>query len=204
MTLTPQTDLSATPARTPSAPVHDLFPARWSPRAMTGEALTQQDMNSLLEAARWAPSGGNGQPWRMVYALRGSAEFPVFLDLLVPSNQVWAKQAGALVLFVSATLFEHNGKPSPSHAFDTGAAWMSLALQGSLMGLVVHGIGGFDREKARAVLGIPETFALHAMAAIGHRAAADTLPEALREREKPSPRKSLDEIAFAGKWPTAG
>lgn len=201
MNPTPHPDLVVPSERTSTAPVHPIFPARWSPRAMTGEALSQQEMDALLEAARWAPSGGNGQPWRMVYALRGSAEFPAFLDLLVASNQVWAKQAGALVLFVSATLFEHNGKPSPSHAFDTGAAWMSLALQGSLMGLAVHGIGGFDREKARAVLGIPEVFALQAMAAIGHRAAAETLPEALREREKPSLRKPLDQIAFAGKWP---
>jgi nitroreductase len=186
--------------RSPSAPVHPQFLARWSPRAMSGQALSQQDMLSLLEAARWAPSGNNAQPWRMVYALRDSADFAAFFDLLVPTNQVWAKQAGALVVFTSASLFEHNGKPSITHSYDTGAAWMSFALQGSVMGLVVHGIGGFDRDKARQVLGIPETFKIEAMAAIGHAAAPETLPEALREREKPSPRKPLEEIAFAGKW----
>jgi nitroreductase len=188
------------PNRTPSAPVHAQFPARWSPRAMSGQGLSEQDMLSLLEAARWAPSGNNAQPWRILYALRDTPEFTVFFDMLVPANQVWAKQAGALVVFTSATVSEHNGKPLPTHSFDAGAAWMSLALQGSHMGLVVHGMGGFDREKARQALGIPETYAIEAMAAIGHPAAAETLPEALREREKPSPRKPLAEIAFAGKW----
>jgi len=181
--------------------IDSLFLDRWSPRAMTGEALPQETVLTLIEAARWAPSGGNGQPWRFFYALAGTPAFSEFFNLLVPTNRAWAGKAGALFVIASRTLQENNGKPHPSHAFDAGAAWMSFALQGSLKGLAVHGIGGFDKVKATEVLSLPPEYQPQAMAVVGFPAAAETLSEPLREREIPSKRKPLSEIAFEGGWP---
>jgi nitroreductase len=192
--------MSNQPSRSATHPIDPQFLTRWSPRAMTGEAVTRDTLMSLFEAARWSPSSGNGQPWRFVYALRDTPQFLTFLDFLVPGNRLWADKAGALIVMVSATLQENNGKPNPTHSFDTGAAWMSLALQGSLLHLVVHGIGGFDREKARQALVIPAEYQVEAMAVIGQPAPAETLPEGLREREIPSQRKPLENLIFDGKW----
>lgn len=188
-------------SRLPNFPIDPLFLNRWSSRAMTGAPLTRDEVGTLLEAARWAPSSGNGQPWRILYALKDTPSFPTFFDLLLPMNQVWGKNAGALFVLVSNTVQENNGKPNLTHSFDTGAAWMSLALQGSLSGLVVHGIGGFDRAKARAALAIPETFTVEAMAIAGHPAPATSLPEDLQKREVRSQRKPLEAIAFEGGFP---
>jgi hypothetical protein len=115
-------------------PIDPLFLRRWSPRAMAGTPLRPDDLHPLFEAARWAPSSGNGQPWRFVYALRGTPEFAGFLDLLVPGNRIWCERAGALVVILSRTVRD-NGKAVRTHSFDAGAAWMSLALQGTLQGL---------------------------------------------------------------------
>jgi nitroreductase len=130
-------------------PIDKIFLDRWSPRAMTGEAVSQEDLMTLFEAARWAPSSYNNQPWRILYARRDTQHWPLFFDLLVEFNQSWAKNAGALVLFISRTHFDFNGEPAVTHSFDTGAAWENLALQGWLKGLVVHGMQGFDYDRAR-------------------------------------------------------
>lgn len=188
------------PARVSEHPIDPQFLQRWSPRAMSGQSLEKSTLLTLLEAARWAPSGGNGQPWRFLYAFRDTQYFTNYLDLLVPGNQVWAKQAGVLLLIASTRFQEHNGKPYGTHSFDAGAAWMSLALQGSHLGLVVHGMAGFDHDRARNELALPETLEVEAMVAIGHPAPKETLPESLRDREIPSQRKSLGQIAFEGKW----
>lgn len=179
-------------------PVDSLFLDRWSPRAMTGEAVSQEDLLSLFEAARWAPSSYNNQPWRLLYARRDSEHWPLFFDLLVEFNQDWAKNAGALVLFISKTHFDFNGEPSVTHSFDTGAAWENLALQGSLKGLVVHGMQGFDYERARTALKIPEGFAVEAMAAIGKPADPATLSDDLKAKEAPSDRRKLAETICEG------
>jgi nitroreductase len=179
-------------------PIDKLFLDRWSPRAMTGDAISEEDLMSLFEAARWAPSSYNNQPWRILYARRDTEHWQTFFDLMVEFNQSWAKNAAVLVFFISKTHFDFNGEPSVTHSFDTGAAWENLALQGWLKGLVVHGMQGFDYAAARVTLNIPEGFEVEAMAAIGLPADPGKLPEELREREAPSERRKLEETICEG------
>lgn len=179
-------------------PVDELFLDRWSPRAMSGEGVTDEELMTLFEAARWAPSSYNNQPWRILYARRDTAHWDTFFDLMVEGNQNWAKDAAVLLLFVSKETFDFNGKPYPTHSFDTGAAWENLALQATMLGLVAHGMQGFDYERARAELNIPGGFRVEAMAAVGRPGDPARLPETLREREAPSGRKSLAEITCEG------
>jgi len=180
-------------------PIQPWLLNRWSPRSMTGEEMTDAELFALFEAARWAPSSYNNQPWRLIYAKRNTPEWSVLFDLMVPFNQSWTKNAAALLVFVSKNNFDHNGKPCCTHSFDTGAAWMSLALEGSSRGYVVHGMQGFDYEKARKNLNIPEDHTVEAMAAIGKRAPKENLPEDLRKKEEPSLRRPMEEIVFQGK-----
>ncbi|MBV8813572.1 MAG: nitroreductase family protein [Verrucomicrobia bacterium] len=182
-------------------PIDELFLNRWSPRAMSGEEISQEELFTLFEAARWAPSSFNNQPWRILYARRGTAQWPLFFDLLVDFNKSWAKGASVLVLFISNKNFEHNGEPAPTHSFDTGAAWENLCLQAILKGLVVHGMQGFDSEKARVDLKVPNDFQIEAMAAIGKPGNRESLPEKLQEREAPNDRRKLAETAFEGPFP---
>jgi len=184
--------------RTAGHPVDKLFLDRWSPRAMTGDAIPQEELMVLFEAARWAPSSYNNQPWRILYAHRDSEHWPLFFNLLVEFNQSWVKDAGVLLLFVSRTHFDFNGEPSVTHSFDTGAAWENLALQGWLKGLVVHGMQGFDFERARIELNIPEGFQVEAMAAIGKPADPATLSNDLRAKETPSDRRPLEQTICEG------
>jgi nitroreductase len=181
-------------------PIDSLFLDRWSPRAMSGEPITEEELSTLFEAARWAPSSFNNQPWRILYARRDTSQWPLFFDLLVEFNQSWAKNAAALVVFISKTTFDHNGEPAATHSFDTGAAWGNLALQGALKGLVVHGMQGFDYDKARTALNIPEGFKVEAMAVIGKPGHAEDLPEKLQQREIPSDRRKLNETVFEGPY----
>ena len=183
--------------------VEPLFTGRWSPRAMSGDLLSYPDIAPLFEAARWAPSSMNAQPWRFVYALRGDAHWDQFYNLLVDMNKGWVKNAGALLIIVSRRLFEFNGKQSPTHSFDAGAAWMSLALQASCSGLVAHGMGGFDYEGARILLDLPEEFQVEAMVALGKPGRIEDLAQPYREREVPSQRKPLEEIVYYGKFTKA-
>jgi nitroreductase len=179
-------------------PIDTLFLDRWSPRAMSGEEIPEAELLVLFEAARWAPSSYNNQPWRILYARRGSEQWPLFFDLLVETNRVWAENAAALLLFISKTTFDHNGKPYPTHSYDTGAAWQNLALQGYLKGYVVHGMQGFDYERARVVLEIPDGFRVEAMAAVGRPGVVDNLLEALRQRETPNDRRKLEQTICEG------
>ena len=181
-------------------PVDELFLDRWSPRAMSGEGVTDEELLTLFEAARWAPSSYNNQPWRILYARRDTEHWGAFFGLLVEGNQNWARDAAALLLFVSKETFDFNGKPYPTHSFDTGAAWENLALQATMLGLVTHGMQGFDYERARAELNVPEGFRVEAMAAVGRPGDPSKLPESLREREKPSDRKPLAETVSEGRF----
>lgn len=190
--------LNGSDIRIADHPVDKLFLDRWSPRAMTGEAIPEAELMILFEAARWAPSSNNNQPWRILYARRDSEHWPMFFDLLGESNRVWVKNAATLVLFISKTTFDHNGKPSKTHSYDTGAAWENLSLQGALKGYVVHGMQGFDYERARTTLEIPEDFQIEAMAAIGIPGRTEDLPEHLREREWPNNRRPLVETVCEG------
>ena len=177
-------------------PVDDIFINRWSPRAMSGDPVSKDELMSLFEAARWAPSSFNNQSWRFLYSLKGSDTWDTFFDLLLEGNQTWVKNAGALVVILSKTTFDYNGKPSKTHAFDSGAAWQNFALQGSINGLVIHGMQGFDYDKAKSELQIPDEYEVQAMAAIGKPGDPDDLPEALREKDIPSGRKNVSEIAL--------
>ena len=182
-------------------PDHDIEPIlfrRWSPRAMSGEQISEQELMTLFEAARWAPSSYNAQPWRFLYARRGTANWDRYFDLMIEFNQSWTKHAAVLMVVVSRKTFEWNDQAAPTHSFDAGAAWQNLALQGSTMGLVVHGMQGFDYEKARVVLNIPENFQVDAMIAVGKPGKREDLPEDLQEREQPSDRKPVAEIAIEG------
>ena len=147
--------------------VAPLFVDRWSPRAMSGEPVTHTELLRLFEAARWAPSAGNLQPWRFLYARRDTPEWALFFDVLNPGNQTWCVNAAALVLFISKTMNVESGRPIKTHSYDTGAAWQNLALQGTISGLVVHGMQGFNYDRAREALQVPAEFALEAMAAVG-------------------------------------
>lgn len=182
-------------------PAHDVeasFIRRWSPRAMSAEPISRDELMRLLEAARWAPSAYNEQPWRFLYARRDTQHWQPFFELMVDFNQQWTKNAAALFVVISKRTFEHNGKPNMTHSFDSGAAWQSLALQGSAMGLVVHGMAGFDAEKARKSLRIPDDYQVEAMIAVGKPGRTEDLPEAMREAEVPSDRKPISAIATEG------
>jgi len=179
-------------------PIDSLFIDRWSPRAMSGEAIEASDLMVLFEAARWAPSSGNAQPWRILYSRRDTPSWSTFLGLLEPANQAWAHRAAALLVFISRHLFERNGKPSVTHAFDTGAAWENLALQGTLRGYVVHGMEGFDYARARTELAVPAEFTVQAMVAIGRPGAKEDLPEHQQKRESPNDRRPLVQTICEG------
>lgn len=186
--------------RKPEVAAHEIFLNRWSPRAMSGEAMAEHDLMPLFEAAKWAPSSYNNQPWRFLYALKNGSYWSMFLNLLMEANKGWVKNAAALVVVISKTTFDHNGKPSRTHSFDAGAAWENLALQGSLSGFAVHGMQGFDYEAARKELDIPADYEVEAMIAIGKPGSKEELPPQLQEREIPSGRKSLSQIAAEGKF----
>ena len=179
-------------------PIDPIFLNRWSPRAMSAESLTDDELMPLFEAARWAPSSFNAQQRRFLYAKRATQNWDVFFDLLSEGNKVWAKNAAVLVVVISRKNFEHNEKPSRTNMYDTGAAWENLALQGSLKGLVVHGMQGFDYEKARTALNIPDHYEVCAMIAIGKKGRKEELPENLQKREEPNSRRPLEEIVREG------
>lgn len=181
-------------------PINPLILHRWSPRSMTGEPMSDDELFSLFEAGRWAPSSFNSQPWRILYAKRDTPEWELFFDLLVDANKAWCRNAAVLVVMVSRDTFEKNNKPSVTHSYDTGAAWMAIALEGSSRGYVVHGMSGFNFEKARQTLNIPEGYTVEAMAAIGKRAPKEELPPKIQEMEAPSSRKVLEEIIIHGKF----
>jgi nitroreductase len=180
-------------------PVEPLLLDRWSPRAMSGEEIAEEELMRLFEAARWAPSSFNAQQWRALYARRGTDHWQAFFGLLVEANQSWAKNAAVLVVFISRKRFEHDNEPSVTHSFDTGAAWQNFALQGFRQGLVVHGMEGFDYERARLELRIPDEFQVEAMAAVGKPAPKEVLSEKLQQRESPNDRRKLFESIC--EWP---
>ena len=179
-------------------PIERMLIDRWSPRAMSGEGISHEELMRLFEAARWAPSSFNAQQWRALYAHRDTEYWQTFFDLLVEANKVWSKNAAVLVVFISRTLFEHNGKPSITHSYDAGAAWENFALQGFQQNLVVHGMQGFDYERAREVLRIPQEFQVEAMAAVGRPGSKEILPVKLQERESPNDRRKVSDSVFEG------
>jgi len=188
--------------RVPAYPIDPLFVRRWSPRAMSGEPLADEQLMTLFEAARWAPSAFNGQPWRFLYAKRDTPYWERFLSYLNERNASWCVRAAALVVVLSKKTTDA-GAENWTAPFDTGAAWMSLALQGTLSGLVVHAMAGFDYDRAQAELGIPADWDVQCMVAIGRPGDAALLPERLQAREVPSLRRPVGESVFEGGFPAS-
>lgn len=190
--------------RTADHDIHPMFLERWSPRALTGEEIAQEELLTMLEAARWAASSYNSQPWRFLYARRDTPHWEKFLNLLVPFNQSWAKTASALVFLVSNSTMvspvSGSEVPSPTHSFDAGAASANFALQASLMKWHVHGMVGFDKERAFAELGVPKGYRVEAVYAVGRLGDPSVLPPELQAREKPNDRLPLDKLVFEGSF----
>ncbi|MFD1678139.1 nitroreductase family protein [Alicyclobacillus fodiniaquatilis] len=177
-------------------PVSSLFLNRWSPRSFADRKVRDEDLYAVLEAACWAPSASNEQPWRFIVA-KSDEDLKRFDQFIAPGNQLWTRRAPVLVLFVSATL-NQKGQANRFHAFDTGAAWANFALQANQLGLVTHAMGGFDKEMARKLLHIPDEFEVQALVAIGYQGEKDALPEQLQARELPNGRKPVSERMFEG------
>ncbi len=183
-------------------PLHDLLKRRWSPRAFSEQPVGPDMLLTLLDAARWAPSSSNEQPWRFVVATKQEpADYDRLLACLLEGNRKWAYRAPVLMLSVARMDFEEDGRPN-RHAFhDVGLATENLLLQVSALGLVAHPMAGFDIEKARADLKIPSGYEPVAMIAVGYPGELSVLPDYLQQRElKPRERKPLAEIAFSGQW----
>src|SRR4029450_11509262 len=161
--------------------------------AMSGEEISQEQLMQLFEAARWAQSSFNAQQWRALYSLRGTEHWQTFFDLLVDANKTWAKNAAVLVVFISRRNFDHNDEPAVTHSYDCGAAWENFALQGFHQGLVVHGMEGFDYDRARKELRLPEALQVEAMAAVGRPGPTELLPEKLQARANPNDRRKVSE-----------
>jgi nitroreductase len=191
-------------SRTAGHAIDPLFLERWSPRAFSDEPISEAELLILFEAARWAPSCYNAQPWRFIYARRDTEHWPRFLGLLSEYNQSWAKNAAALVILVSKTTMLPRGADkevaSPTHSLDAGAAWENLALQATRSGWAAHGMAGFDMARAATELGVPADYRVEAAIAIGKRGDKSVLPEALQAREQPSDRLPLGQIVSEGRF----
>jgi nitroreductase len=184
--------------RKPEYPIEQLFIRRWSPRAMSGEPIADEELMRVFEAARWAPSTYNEQEWRFLYARRGSPSWPLFFDLLMEANQMWCDRAAVLCVVLARKTFARNGKPNPVHLYDTGSAWQNLTLQATAMGLVSHGMAGFDFDRARTDLKVPDDFAVAAMFALGRPGNPADLPAELRERETITDRRPVRQSICEG------
>ncbi len=179
--------------RSSEYPIQPYILNRWSPRAMTGEEMTDSELMPLFEAARWAPSSYNAQPWKFLYAKRNTVHWNIFFNLLTSFNQSWTAKASCLVIVLSKI-------DRKTHSYDTGAAWVSLAFEGNARGYVVHGMEGFDYDRAKKDLKIPATYQVEAMIAIGKKAPKETLSKDLQAKEIPSSRVPLQAILQEGSF----
>jgi nitroreductase len=193
-----------TQARTAAHGVSPIFIDRWSPRGFDESSLAEGDLKRLFEAAHWAPSAYNSQPWRFICARRGTPAWQGCLDLLLPGNRAWAQRASALVFAVSAQKFTPPGGgeaiDTGYSSHDTGAAVAYLVLQASLAGLAAHVVGGFDRQAAQRVLAIPDGFRLESAIVIGRLGSAETLSPELRAREAPNGRRPVESLIAEGRF----
>lgn len=192
-------------SRVADHPADRIFVDRWSPRGFSQEQISDNELRILFEAARWAPSAYNSQPWRFLYALRVEAEFDAFLAPLIDFNRGWAQHAAALIYLLSKKEFTPPGKTeaqfSRTHSFDAGAAWANFANQAAIAGWAAHGMSGFDVDKARTVLGVPPGFDVEIAIALGRKGDGAHLAPALLQREQPSPRLAIDEFVARGAFP---
>ena len=187
---------------TTDQPILPLLADRWSPIAFAPRPIPDETLTSLLEAARWAPSCFNDQPWFFLVARRQNTdEFERMLECLVEGNRVWARNASVLMITAARTTFQRNLKPNRFAGHDLGLAVGGLLVQASEMDLAVHQMGGFDPAKARESYGIPEGFEPMTAIAIGYRDDPSTLSDEMRKREMaPRERKPLSSFVFSGSW----
>lgn len=193
-------DILIMTSRSSTYPILDVILHRWSSYAMSGEALSHKELMTVLEAGRWAPSSYNNQPWHFIYGIHGTPAWDTLFSLLVPFNQSWCANGSVLVCVVSAKNFIKTGKPSRTHLFDTGSAWENIALQAISMGLVCHGIEGFDYAQAQIALQIPDSHEVVMMFVLGKPAPVSALPAELAKRQTPSDRVPLDQLISEGKF----
>jgi nitroreductase len=185
-------------------PIHELIVKRWSPYCFDERSVTDEDLRSLFEAARWAPSSYNEQPWRYVVAKKeNSEEFTRLLSCLVEGNQVWAKAAAALALGITSLKFAHNGKPNRAAIHDLGLSSGNLVLEATARGLFVHQMIGILPDRVREIYEVPEGYEPMTAIAIGYAGVRKDLPQELAQRDiVRRPRKPLKELIFSGKWGT--
>lgn len=164
-------------------PIHELLARRWSPRAYAAERpVPPEILAQLFEAARWAPSSNNGQPWSFIVGVKGTETWDKIFDTLVPFNQTWAKNAPVLVLGLARKVFQKDGSPNRHAMYDLGQAVSMLLVQASSLGLITHQMGGFDPAKASAVFHVPDNYDISAVIAIGYQAELSVLPPELEKR----------------------
>jgi len=189
------------PAET-KTPIHEVLGNRWSPRAFSERPVEREKLLSVLEAARWAPSSRNEQPWAYLVATKEDAQnFEAMSSLLVPFNRTWAQKAPVLILTVAHTQWEKEGTPNRHGIHDLGEATANLVTQATSLGLSTHQMAGFEVEAARERFHIPAGWEPVSVVALGYRAEPETLPEALRGRElEQRRRKPLEEFVFSGTW----
>lgn len=185
-------------------PIHELISKRWSPYGFSSRPVALADLRSLFEAARWAASSYNEQPWRYIIATKDDpAEFERLLSCLVQANQAWARAAPVLGICVASLRFARNNKPNTVAVHDVGLAAATLTFEATARGLMVHQMAGILPDQAREIYQIPEGCEAIAGIAIGYAADPDTLPEELKQRDlAPRTRKPLREFVFSGKWGT--
>lgn len=180
-------------------PCDNEFLSRVSTRAFDlNKDVSYETLMSCFEAAKWAPSSFNGQPWRYVYARSGSKSYNLITDCLIEFNKSWCKFVPIIVIVCSRKRFLHNDKPSPTASLDTGASYMSFVLEAHKRGLATHAMAGFDVEKLRQAFEIPDSYTIEALLACGYPAPASILPIALQEKETPSQRLKLEEFVSEG------
>ncbi|MGX9936545.1 nitroreductase family protein [Advenella kashmirensis] len=189
------------PKSTPDTLFH--IRQRKSSRALSGEPVTEEKIHALFDAARRAPSAYNSQPWRFLYAKKGTPMWKTLLVLLNESNQIWAQQASLLILILSYVNDPVSDKALATHSFDTGAAWQNMALQGCAMNLVVHAMRGLDIPRAHRTLNISEALSIEAMVAVGPPGDPSKLPTKLQEKEIKSGRLEVSDIAFENTIPSS-
>ncbi|EPZ43383.1 nitroreductase family protein [Alicyclobacillus acidoterrestris] len=173
-------------------PIDSLYLNRWSPRAFSDKKVSRETLYTILEAARFAPSASNIQPWRFIVA-QTEEELATFSEFIAPGNRVWTDNNVPAFILLLADKYRPNGELNPYYAFDAGAAWQSLALQASQLGLVTHALGGFSKDKAREVLQIPDQYEVLTLIALGYQGDKNRLPKELQEREAPNDRRPLSE-----------
>jgi nitroreductase len=182
-------------------PILGPIAERWSPRAFDDRPIAEEDLTAMFEAARWAASAFNAQPWRFVYALRGEPAFATLLACLRETNAGWAQHAAVLVIAAAKTTHE-DGSPNGHAIHDLGQAMATLAIEATARGIHVHQMAGFYPDKARELLGVPDGYEPKTAAAFGYLGDHGRLPDKLRERELAArQRKPLEELMFRGAWP---